>query len=126
MPGEALSAEYERARDAHSRAVRALAPVLVRMALESIADVLPTTHELEVLGRINEDWIPTLRIQRALDLNGRILFDVAVGHDDRAVEDMIDEVGTEYLDLLLDITGDDYMGAQSIDLDDAVPSSPDR
>lgn len=71
-----------------------------------------------MLGRVNEDWIPTLRIQLVLDENGRVLFDVAVGHDNRAVEDMIDEVGTEYLDLLLDITGDDYMGPQSIDLDE--------
>ncbi len=27
---------------------------------------------------------------------------------------MIGEVGTEYLDLLLDLTGDDFMGAKSI------------
>jgi hypothetical protein len=38
-----------------------------------------------------------------------VLFDVAQGAD-RAVEDAIDEVGTEYLDLLLDLTGDAYMG----------------
>ncbi len=96
MPSEALSAEHERARDAHSRAVRALVPALVRMALESMAEVLPGARELEVLGRVTEDWIPTLRIQRVLDVDGRVLFDVAVGHDDRAVEDMIDEVGIEY------------------------------
>lgn len=67
----------------------------------------------------NEDWIPVLRIQRVLDDDGRVLFDVGFGHDDRAVEDMIDEVGSEYLDLLLDLTGDDYMGAKSIDGVDA-------
>lgn len=122
MPGDSSSAEYERARDEHTRAVQALVLLVVGMALESIDEVLPGAHRLEVLGRINEDSIPTLRIQRVLDVDGRVLFDVAIGHDDRAVEDMIDEVGTEYLDLLLDLTGDDYMGAGSIDLNDAEPT----
>ena len=28
---------------------------------------------------------------------------------------MIDEVGVEYLDLLLDLTGDDFMGSREIE-----------
>lgn len=115
MPDMALSTEYDRARNEHRGAVEVLVPLLVRMALASIAEVLPGAHELEVEGRINEDWIPILRIQRVLDDDGRVLFDVGFGHDDRVVEDMIDEVGSEYLDLLLALTGDDYMGAKTID-----------
>jgi hypothetical protein len=32
------------------------------------------------------------------------------------VEAAVDDVNAEYLDLLLDLTGDAYMGASSIDL----------
>ena len=38
------------------------------------------------------------------------------GHDDPEVEAAIDEVNTEYLDLLLDLTGDTYMGVSAIEL----------
>ena len=36
------------------------------------------------------------------------------GHLDRAVEDALDTVNVEYLDVLMDITGDDYMGSVTI------------
>lgn len=45
-----------------------------------------------------------------------VLFDVEKGHDDPRVEQAIDETNTEYLDLLLDLTGDLYMGASAIEL----------
>ena len=118
MPDAALDVEYERARNEYTKAVEVLVPLLIRMALDSIADVLPGAHRLDLDGRINEDWITVLRIQRVLDDEGRVLFDVEFGHDDRVVEDMIDEVGSKYLDLLLNLTGDDWMGAKSIDGDD--------
>ena len=51
-----------------------------------------------------------------------MLFDIEAGHDDPVVEEGIDEVGTEYLDLLLDLTGDDYMGDRTIDRTDIDPS----
>lgn len=95
--------------------VAQLVPVLEAMALDNIGDILPGAHRLEVEGRINEDWIPTLRIQRVVDEGGAVLFDVATGHGDERVEEMIDEVGVEYLDLLLDLTGDDYMGHREVD-----------
>jgi hypothetical protein len=44
------------------------------------------------------------------------LFDVAEGRDDERVEETIDEVGVEYLDLLLDLTGDDYMGSREVEV----------
>ena len=46
-----------------------------------------------------------------------MLFDVAEVHDDRRVEDAIDEVYHEYLDLLLDLTGDTFMGFSTIELE---------
>jgi hypothetical protein len=74
-----------------------------------VADVLPGAHELEVHCEINEDWIPVLRIRRVLDAGGRLLFDVEEGAA-RRVEDMVDEVNVEYLDRLLDLTGDQPFG----------------
>ena len=64
---------------------------------------------------MNEDWVPTLRVQRVLDARGSVLFDTREGHDDSAVEDAIDEVDIEYLDVLIELTGDDYMGRHTID-----------
>lgn len=43
-----------------------------------------------------------------------MLFDVGVGHTDRGVEDAVDWVDAEYLDTLIDLTGDDYMGSVTI------------
>lgn len=114
MPDPQLVAEYERARARYRSSVEQLVPLLERVALESMRDLLPDAHRLDVEGRINEDWIPTLRVQRVLDERGAILFDVAFGHDDERVEALIDEVGVEYLDLLLDLTGDDYMGSKAV------------
>jgi hypothetical protein len=115
MPSPALTTEFNARRSEHASASEALVPLALRMALDSIAEVLPGAQQLEVFGRINEDWIPVLRIQRVLDEPGEVLFDIEVGHDSRTVEDTVDEVGSEYLDLVLDLTGDDYMGARTID-----------
>lgn len=122
MPSPALTTEFKAMRSAYASASAALVPMALRMALDSVAEVLPGANTLEVLGRINEDWIPILRIQRVLDEQGAVLFDVEVGHDSRLVEDTIDEVDSEYLDLVLDLTGDDYMGARTIGSLDAEPT----
>ena len=55
-----------------------------------------------------------LRIQRVLDADGEVLYDIESGHDDPDVENRIDEVGFEYLDLLLDLTGNDYLGRKTV------------
>jgi len=69
---------------------------------------------IEAVGEYNEDWIPTLRIQRVLGRDGAVLFDVEVGHVDRGVEDAVDRVNIEYLDILIDLTGDEHMGPVTI------------
>jgi hypothetical protein len=43
-----------------------------------------------------------------------MLFDASHGHPERTVEDVVDMVNVEYLDVLIDITGDDYMGSVTI------------
>lgn len=85
--------------------------------METVADVLPDATLIELHGEFNEDWLRTLRIRRVLSATGEVLFDVAEGHDERRVEDAIDEVNYEYLDLLLDLTGDTFMGNSTIELE---------
>ena len=71
---------------------------------------VPGAVALEVLGETNEDGLDILRIQRVLNAQGDVLYDIETGHPDRAVEDRIDHVGSEYLDQLLEITYGQYFG----------------
>lgn len=112
---EQLLADFRMAKREHRAALERLAPLIRRVAIETLADVLPDAATIEALGEYDEDWIPTLRIQRVLDAEGRVLFDVDTGHPDRAVEDAVDVVDVEYLDVLIVLTGDEYMGHVVID-----------
>jgi hypothetical protein len=114
MPDPALVATYERLLEAHRRAAADLVPVIETLALATIREVLPDAHRLEVHGEPNENWLRTLRIHRVVAGDGTDLFDSAIGHPDGRVHEVVDEVGVEYLDLLLDLTGDDYMGWREI------------
>jgi hypothetical protein len=114
MPSPELTDSFRRARAVYERSVSELVPLVTEMAVERVADVLPGGHELAVHGEMNEDWLRTLRIQRVLDSSGQVLYDAEVGHDDESVEEVIDDVNVEYLDLLLDLTGDEFMGSQTI------------
>jgi hypothetical protein len=114
MVARELDERYEALLESYRSSVQALIPVLEEIAMASVRDVLPGAHRIEVEGRFNEDWIPTLRILRVVDEGGSTLFDAAIGHDDGRVEETIDLVGVEYLDLLVDLTGDDYMGHREL------------
>ena len=107
-------AEFRRVLDEWQARGRTLAELSERLAIETLVDALPGASVVEVRGEFNEDWLRTLRIRRVLTADGTVLFDVEEGHDDPRVEATIDEVNTEYLDLLLDLTGDAYMGASEI------------
>ncbi|MCZ7525812.1 MAG: hypothetical protein M5U14_05120 [Acidimicrobiia bacterium] len=96
-----------------------LAAVVPQVAFGRLTAVLPGASTLQVEGSFNEDWLRVLRIHRVLDESGAVLFDAAESHDRRAVEEAIDEVNTEYLDLLMDLTGDAYMGSHEITTDRA-------
>ena len=117
MPSPDLVAEFERTHDQWDALGQALAPLAERLAVETVADALPGAKVIEVRGEINEDWLRILRIQRVLSATGEVLFDMAEGHNERRVEDAVDEANAEYLDLLLDLTGDVYMGNSAIELD---------
>lgn len=99
MPADELIERHRGALAAFSAAVDRLVPVLEEMALAAVRDALPTAHRLEVLGEMTEDWAWTLRIQRVFDAD---------------LEDHLHEVGVDYLDLLLDVTGEDYFGTTVI------------
>jgi hypothetical protein len=114
MPSNQLTAAYRVAFERHEQARRELRPLLEQMATEAVAEVLPGAAYLEAVGELNEDWIPTLRIKRVLTAFGEVVFDSSQGPLDRAVEDAIDTANFEYLDVLIDITGDEYMGPVTI------------
>lgn len=114
MPNPSLIEAFDAAQERHSEAVADLVPLLIEMALSTVAEVLPGAQVLETEGEMNEDWLFTLRIQRVLDADSGVLYDIDAGHDDPEVENRIDEVGFEYLDLLLDLTGDDYLGRKTV------------
>ncbi len=111
-----LEAEFGRVLDEWQRLGSMLAELAERLAIGTLVDVLPGALVVEVHGEFNEDWLRTLRVRRVLAADSTVLFDVEVGHDDHRVEAAIDEVNTEYLDLLLDLTGDAYMRASAIEL----------
>lgn len=105
---------FDAARAHHTAAVDALVPLLIEVAFACVTAVLPGANMLMVHGELNEDWAFTLRVQRVLDREGGVLYDIGVGHEDPAVEDTVDQVGVDYLDLLLHLTGDAYFGHSSI------------
>lgn len=102
-------------RAAHAKSVEQLVPTLIAGALAEVAEVLPGAASLEVLGETNEDGLDILRIQRVRNAQGDVLYDIETGHPDRAVEDRIDHVGSEYLDQLLDITYGTYFGTNVLE-----------
>jgi hypothetical protein len=114
MPGAPLIEAFDAARARHAAAVAEFVPLLIELAFAFVTEVLPGADMLTVRGEMNEDWAFTLRVQRVLDREGGVLYDVGIGHEDPAVEDTIDQVGVDYLDLLMHLTGDEYLGHSSI------------
>lgn len=114
MPSPSLIAAFDAAQQRHAEAVADLVPLLIEMAVTSVAEALPGADVLETEGEMNEDWLFTLRVQRVLDERREVLYDIETGHDNPGVETRIDEVGFEHLDLLLDLTGDDYLGRKTV------------
>ncbi len=111
-----LTEEFTRVLNEWQSLGRSLADLSERLVFETLVDSLPGAVVVEVHGEFNEDWLRTLRVRRVLAADGGVLFDVREGHDNPRVEAAIDGVNTEYLDLLLDLTGDTYMGSAATEL----------
>lgn len=105
--------EFERLLQEYASIGERLAVMTQELAVHRVVAVLPAATTLEVTGSFNEDWLRVLRINRVLDGAREVLFDVAAGGTD-AIEAVIDEVNTEYLDLLMDLTGDAYLGRHEV------------
>lgn len=114
MPDADLMAEFRQKHDEWDTLGQTLAAMAERLALETIVDVLPNAASVELFGEFNEDWLRILRIRHVRSSTGDVLFDVAEGHEDPRVEAAVDEANYEYLDLLLDLTGDLHMGRSCI------------
>lgn len=109
-----IMSDYRAARERYAAAAVELEEQLVRMALTTLAEVLPGAETIDAVGSCDGDLIPTLRIQRVRSVEGEVLFDVDRGHPTHAVEDAVDRVDIEYLDVLIGIAADRYMGAVTI------------
>lgn len=118
MPSRELIDAYSQARARHQDATRDLVALVISIAVATLEDVLPGVRQIETLGEFNEDWVPTLRIERVVGLEGETLFDVELGYDERSVEDAVGTVDTEFLDVLIDLTGSEYMGRRTIERPD--------
>jgi hypothetical protein len=105
----ALRAEFDEMLTVYQEQGAHLAALAERMVWRTLRAHFPSASTVQVEGWMNEDWLRVLRVRQVLDGNGVVLFDVVRGTDPN-LEEAIDEVGTEYLDLLLDLTGDAYMG----------------
>ena len=116
MVDRELTSEFSRVLDEWQVLGNSLAELSERLAVATIANVLPGASVVELHGECNENWLRTLRVRRVLSADGTVVFDVEEGHEDPEVEAAIDDVSSEYLDLLLDLTGDTYMGASVIEL----------
>lgn len=67
MPSLSLIAAIDAAQQRHAEAVADLVPLLIEIALASVAEALPGANVLETEGETNEDWLFTLRVKRVLD-----------------------------------------------------------
>lgn len=111
-----LKAEFSRVLDEWQAFACSLGELSERLAVETLVNVLPGASVVEVHGEFNADELRTLRVRRVLAADGVVLFDAEEGHEQAWVEEAVDEVNSEYLDLLLDLTGDTFMGASAIQL----------
>lgn len=108
---------FEEARARYQSAVDALVPLTVAMAFARTREALPGATVLETQGEVNEDGVPILRIRRVLGRHGEALYDRNGATGDELVDERLDDIGANLLDLLLDLTGAEYLGPAVLELD---------
>lgn len=118
-PDYDLRSRYRDGLDRHSRLGRELVELLPAVSIDLLREVLPRTAAVEVYGEMNEDWLTVVRVERVLSPDGDILFNTTTGHPDRAVEDLIDRIDTEFLDHLVHLAPDAYLGHHTLGGDHA-------
>lgn len=110
-----LRAEFDAALARYTADAERLAELAERLAMAEVRALLPDAAVGVVHGWMNEDWLKVLRIQRVRSVTEEILFDVETGAE-AEIEDALHEIGTELLDLIVDLTGDTYMGTQELEI----------
>ena len=113
-PDHDLRSRYRDGLDRHSRLGRELVEMLPAVIIDLLREVLPDSASVEVHGEVNEDWLTVVRVERVLGTNGDVLFDASTGHPDQAVEDLVDRVDTEFLDHLVYLAPDAYLGHHTL------------
>ena len=96
MADPELETEFSRVLHEWQALGRTLAELTERLAVGTVANVLPGAAKVEGHGEYNEDWLRTLRVRRVFAADGTVLFDVEHGHDDPLVEAAIDEVSAAF------------------------------
>ncbi len=114
MPSPEMVRDYRAARERFDAAAEDLRTHLLAMAFATLSEVLPGAASIQAIGEYDEDMIPTLRIRSVCSASGDVLFDIDDGRSDRTVEDAVDRVDIEYLDVLVSMKGDEYIGSVTI------------
>jgi hypothetical protein len=115
VPDRLVVERYERLLSEYHQSAARLVDALQAMAIARVRDALPSAHRLELAGEMSENGVPTLRVLRVLGPDAGVLFDALDPRRDPRVEDVIDVVGVDHLDLLRDLTGDQYVGRQVVE-----------
>lgn len=110
-----LRAEFEVALARYTADAERLAGLAEQLAMAEVRALLPGAAVVVVHGWMNEDWLKVLRVRTARSATGEVLFDVEAGGEPET-EDALHEIGTELLDLLVDLTGDAYMGTHEMEI----------
>lgn len=114
MPMTDDEVALETAKSNYSEAARRLAEMLEVVALGAVKHLFPAAHMITVKGSHGEEGEPRLRLQVILDADANVLWSGDNPADD-AVEDAISAIDMEYLDWLIDITGDEWFGQHDLD-----------
>lgn len=108
-----LRAEFDAALARYTADAERLADLAERLAMAEVRALLPGVSVVVVDGWMNEDWLKVLRIRSVRSATEEILFDIETGAEPE-IEDALHETGSELLDLLVDLTGDAYMGTHEL------------
>jgi len=110
-----LRAEFDAALARYTADAQRLAELAERLAMAEVRAVVPGAAVVVVHGWMNEDWLKVLRIRGVRSATDEVFFDVEAGAEPE-VDDALHEIGSDLLDLLVDLTGDAYMGTHELQI----------
>lgn len=103
---------YESALRSYRQAQAALEVALMEMASSAIGRAVPAATSVEVQGELNLDGAWTLRISRILGPAGEVLVG-PLGECDASIVEVLEEIETDFLDALMDATGNRLVGVHT-------------